>query len=467
MMRRLFLSLLLLLPFCVSATVSMKSKQITQYRTFSFSNPSLPLAWASSELAACQLVADQARAANGAAAGRFTVAGWSYCTILDGGSLYFARGLESQTSTSQACPDNSTQVGSGTTCSCNLGFAEDATGQACNASQKCQGKQGSSAGNYQAPYVSGSSLGATYTNLCDGGCTVSVTYDFAASGTKVGTGSYSGMSCTGDPNSLGTGDAPVPPPTGTGPSDPIKPGAPARTPCAKGEYSGEINGVFTCVKPAPGATTTVKPTTSTNTSTNAAGEQVKTDTSKQTTCTGGTCTTTTTTTITNIGTGASTTTTATDVKDQSSFCAENPTSPICKSGSFGGACTSGFTCDGDAIQCAMAQEQHRRNCQLFEPDSDPASAVNKALAGDDVGNVDAMKAAAAAAPISVGQFDFAGRGWSRSCPQDPKFMLSWGTAQEFTLPLSKLCGPLGLMADIAVAITAIGCALFVLRVPQG
>lgn len=33
--------------------------------------------------------------------------------------------------------------------------------------------------------------------------------------------------------------------------------------------------------------------------------------------------------------------------------------------SFGGSCDSGFTCQGDAVQCAIAQEQHRRNCQLY------------------------------------------------------------------------------------------------------
>lgn len=34
-------------------------------------------------------------------------------------------------------------------------------------------------------------------------------------------------------------------------------------------------------------------------------------------------------------------------------------------GSFGGSCDSGFTCKGDAIQCAIAYEQHRRACQLY------------------------------------------------------------------------------------------------------
>jgi len=41
-------------------------------------------------------------------------------------------------------------------------------------------------------------------------------------------------------------------------------------------------------------------------------------------------------------------------------------------GGFGGSCMSGFACEGDAIQCAIAKEQHRRNCQMFE-DKTPES----------------------------------------------------------------------------------------------
>lgn len=33
---------------------------------------------------------------------------------------------------------------------------------------------------------------------------------------------------------------------------------------------------------------------------------------------------------------------------------------------FGGQCSAGFTCEGDAIQCAIAKEQHIRACQLME-----------------------------------------------------------------------------------------------------
>lgn len=35
-------------------------------------------------------------------------------------------------------------------------------------------------------------------------------------------------------------------------------------------------------------------------------------------------------------------------------------------GVFTGACLSGFYCEGDVIQCAIAKEQHIRNCKLFD-----------------------------------------------------------------------------------------------------
>jgi len=46
------------------------------------------------------------------------------------------------------------------------------------------------------------------------------------------------------------------------------------------------------------------------------------------------------------------------------FCKENPKLDSCKSSSFQGSCSASFQCQGDAIQCAMAREQHVRGCQL-------------------------------------------------------------------------------------------------------
>jgi hypothetical protein len=49
-------------------------------------------------------------------------------------------------------------------------------------------------------------------------------------------------------------------------------------------------------------------------------------------------------------------------------CAQDPGSNACKDGDeegskYGGNCASGFVCKGDAIQCAIAQEQSKARCE--------------------------------------------------------------------------------------------------------
>lgn len=51
------------------------------------------------------------------------------------------------------------------------------------------------------------------------------------------------------------------------------------------------------------------------------------------------------------------------------YCKQFPNDAKCKEeqkGEFGGVCAGGFTCKGDAIQCAIAKEQHKRNCQFWD-----------------------------------------------------------------------------------------------------
>src|SRR5690606_10865770 len=71
------------------------------------------------------------------------------------------------------------------------------------------------------------------------------------------------------------------------------------------------------------------------------------------------------------------------------FCEENPNSPQCKESSFGGSCQANFACDGDAIQCAIAKEQHIRACKLFD-DPSPESLLyeaNKGKEGNQTGDL--------------------------------------------------------------------------------
>jgi len=73
-------------------------------------------------------------------------------------------------------------------------------------------------------------------------------------------------------------------------------------------------------------------------------------------------------------------------KDQ--YCQQNPNAKLCGEGSddmFGGSCNAGFSCDGDVIQCAIAKEQHKRNCELFEKTTPQSDLGNQLIAGTDIG----------------------------------------------------------------------------------
>lgn len=74
--------------------------------------------------------------------------------------------------------------------------------------------------------------------------------------------------------------------------------------------------------------------------------------------------------------------TKTDTKtvSQTSYCAENPTAAQCKAATdsdISGACDA-VACKGDAIQCAMAKEQARRNCEWFKENA-TAKALGEAM----------------------------------------------------------------------------------------
>ncbi|PJI97930.1 hypothetical protein CLU85_2730 [Acidovorax sp. 69] len=127
--------------------------------------------------------------------------------------------------------------------------------------------------------------------------------------------------------------------------------------------------------------------------------------------------------------------------------------------SFGGQCES-VQCDGDAIQCAMAREQYRRNCQMLDADNDPSTAFNQAKAGTDGFSMDKLRSEAQ--QVSVSTFDSAGFGWSHTCPPDPEFTLEFAAGRSFVIPFSRVCGVLGLLSLAGVGITLLGSLVWVL-----
>lgn len=184
-------------------------------------------------------------------------------------------------------------------------------------------------------------------------------------------------------------------------------------------------------------------------------------TQNTTTCTGSTCTTDTTKTE-----NGQTTETITGTGSKDGICKETPSNPVCGSGTegmFGGTCDAGFTCEGDAVQCAIARELHTRQCQLYSDKEGDATRYADAVSGADGKSAQALKDAAAAGASNIGVFNTSGYGWGRSCPADPHIPLTWVSGGELVIPFSRICGPLGLLAAGAVAMNLLGCMVFVVR----
>ena len=78
------------------------------------------------------------------------------------------------------------------------------------------------------------------------------------------------------------------------------------------------------------------------------------------------------------------------------YCKKFPNDDKCKKSEFGGSCGANgaqgtFNCTGDAIQCAIAKEQHRRSCQLFDGTATAYEALKTESAGAMAGEGGALK----------------------------------------------------------------------------
>lgn len=354
-----------------------------------------------------------------------------------------------------ACPADSTA--SGSVCICSAGFVQ--AGSQCLPDTNSPG--GSPSDICDAMNATGvvySRGGALGSSACMSGTTVQAS--MAATG-AAGT-SYAGktllygpFSCSGEPCT-------------NGPSNTASQNAPE--PCMRPKQSGIVNGISVCLDApstlAPGSST-VAPTPAGSASSPSSGlganaPSSATSSSVETTCAGGSCTTNT---VFKDSSGAVVGEKA-ETKPQSSFCDENPSSPMCAESRFsGGGCGAPDSCSGDAVLCAIQAQAKATACRLedvFKPDDGASSVGAAALSGADGINTDAMKVAAAASPVNVGSFDSSGRGWSRACPSDPVFDIPFGTATSWTMPISRICSPLGILANFGVGITLLASLIWVI-----
>lgn len=120
---------------------------------------------------------------------------------------------------------------------------------------------------------------------------------------------------------------------------------------------------------------------------------------------------------------------------------------------FGGSCSSGFTCEGDAIQCAIAKEQHKRNCEMYAK-TDQSDLFLAAIGGNDPG-LEALKkenreVVAVDSLISTERFIGGG------CIED--LNVPFGTMGALTIPFSRLCPYLEMMGNIVVAFSMLAAA---------
>lgn len=243
-----------------------------------------------------------------------------------------------------------------------------------------------------------------------------------------------------------------------------KTGEPRPDPPPAGKCPGTVNGVSVLV-----------PCSNSNTGrdqTKSNSDGTTTETQKRTNCDVSGCTTTTTTTTKD----ASGNTTGTVVNVSQGSDTNDPNRPggsgrpsgglggtctgsNCGSGgdsSWGGTCAAGFSCSGDAVQCAMAQDQHTRHCQTLEPVSAADPIAQAASAGDrpsdhpyNTGTTVNMGTAGGTGPFD--QTDLIGGG---ACPAPITFTMG---GQSVSIPFTRVCENATWLGNLLVAFTSLAC----------
>jgi hypothetical protein len=372
---------------------------------------------------------------------------------------------------STACPANSTL--SGSTCTCNSGYQVGADGQSCTQADACSAAD--LGDTVAGPYTSDPSTGPAVTYTCGDGVTTGTQANCLVQHTRTmtardGAGQYhvwrtsrriAGPNCTAS-GSGATPTAPAPGASAPAPNEPVPEPCPAR------QCRGTVNGNSVCM---PCSQTSTPNTTTTQ---NGSGTTTGTSTTS-TTCTGGSCTTTT---QTRDGSGTLTgTTTTTTTYGQ--HCAANPGAPQCNGGSstgtggdgdgeggegsssFGGSCSAGFSCEGDAVQCAIARDQHIRACQFYDTTTDlstiGANAVS-AAASQPAGHPGASpETVDLSLSDRINQTPLFG---GTTCPSDVSATIM---GQSITVPFSDMCGYLNLMGTAGVLAALLAAAMIVFR----
>ena len=402
-------------------------------------------------------------------------------------------------SASNGCPPNSTQ--SGTSCTCNAGFNERRTGgitQCVKPDDRTPEQLCHDLAMFWNSTFNGDRFGRVQATLSEAADGMLVCYEHSE-----GVGLPQGKGCkhkfTGDlgfkddqgndwvnGHSFAYDDSDKAQVGGSlvcNLSDPEPPKEEQPEKCRDG-YLGTVNGVEVCVEAVTGETEGNDWTRNTD------GEGNHTDEKTNVKCNGDQCTLTTEKTTTKTDGTTTTTTTTTGNVNRQGYCARNPESSVCgreedkdgankgarergggsgngdgegeeNSSKFGGACAAGFTCEGDAILCAIAKDQHKRACDLFDDKTSAEYLLyqsEKEKTGKVTDDLEGNRTVDVAGIVSASDIFLGGAG---SCPADPTITLHNG--MTFVIPYSTLCPYLVTLGNILVIISSMSAVLILIR----
>lgn len=228
--------------------------------------------------------------------------------------------------------------------------------------------------------------------------------------------------------------------------------------CAAGFAFGSVNGLNVCVK--PDFTSSMKLSSSTSSVSTDSGVTPSPSTirsTETTTCTSYQCKTDTTSSSTPSGGGAPTVSTQSKLEPKEDFCTKNPRAATCITSAAGGSCQSGFTCDGDAIQCSIARTAFATNCAFTAPSSEADLYGSSKRSGNQTSDLPGNSSVS----IGSGSFDQSNAlGVAASCISDLHIVVM---SRPVVLPFSTVCQYFETMGNILLACSLILAARIVSR----
>lgn len=336
-----------------------------------------------------------------------------------------------------ACPTGQNWTLSGTSCTRPDCLASETRQSDGTCKSNCVAGAASTAARYNGRFSSGVQDVAYGTllpmpdTLCDGQC---VGTPQSVSTCTAGTGAAGtpikctvNITLTGAACSGGNGVPPTP------------------DPCyGQGKVTGYVNNVAVCTGTAPITYTGGKSNPGTGGTPGEGGKDT------ETTCDAeGKCTTTETTTAPD-----GTKTEETTQSDKGTFCQENPNSPICKFTSFTGSCDSVPACDGDAVQCAQAQQSYLTRCALTSDDKSMSELGTKVVNGNDP--VKSPSDASQVSEINLPTSFDTTETYGASCPAPVSITLNGVTK---SIAFDTYCQWAEILGRIGVALAMIGGAM--------